>query len=84
MNNFSLDDLAKIVCKNTGIELVVLQSIITISIARNLSSYEQNLFGNFLMSIGQNLSLIAVKKSQCESNVKNYYNNSNTNQSDGL
>lgn len=58
-------------CYDSATELVILQMIISLSLAKNLNSYEQNLFGNFLQAIGENLCMIAA------ANPNN--NNCNTN-----
>lgn len=65
-----MDDLEAILCQDSGSEFIILSTMISLSIAHNLTPYEQNLFGNFLIAIGQNLSLISIRKDKCISEIK--------------
>ncbi len=75
-----MDDTDSYICKDSGSELIILGALISLSIGHNLTAYEQNLFGNLLQVIGQNLSLLSIKKGNC---INNYINciekNSNNN-----
>lgn len=49
-------------CNVSPDELVALSSIISIALAKDLTTDEVNALGNFLSSIGQNLSTIATQR----------------------
>lgn len=75
-----MDDIISHLCKDSGSELVILGTLISLSIGHNLTPYEQDLFGNLLQIIGQNLSLLSIKKENCINNYTNCIEkNSNSN-----
>ena len=53
------------VCDCTGNSIVLLSSAISIILAKDLNSDEQNLLGNFLQAVGQNLEIISSQTSYC-------------------
>jgi hypothetical protein len=57
-------------CSFTSEELVLIASIIAIKLSENLNNSEINVLGNFLSTIGQNLSLIAAQNEACEDDNK--------------
>lgn len=65
-----MDNLDALLCQDSGTEFLILSTMISLSLSHNLTSYEQNLFGNFLMSVGQNLILISIRKDKCISEIK--------------
>lgn len=64
-----MDDISDIICKDAGSELVLLGALVALSIGHNLSSYEQNLFGTFLQVIGENLSIMSIRKEKCKNDL---------------
>ena len=70
-DNNILEEMIDLICKDKGVELVLLEAMLSITIAHNMSAYEQNLLGNFFQAIGQNLCVLSIKKSKCQSNLKN-------------
>lgn len=64
------DELANIICQDSGSEIVLLEALVSITLAHNLTSYEQNLYGNFLQAVGQNLCIMSIKKAKCISELK--------------
>lgn len=65
-----MDDIEVLLCQDSGMELVILEAIVSLSLGHNLTSYEQNLFGNFLQAIGQNLCLLSIRKGKCINDKK--------------
>lgn len=53
-------------CKNTGFNLVIFSSLLSILIVKDLSVDDQNLLSVLLQSIGQNLAVIATVQENCE------------------
>lgn len=64
------EELADIICQDAGSELVLLAALVSLSIGHNLSAYEQNLFGNFLQVIGENLCMMSIRKSKCKTELE--------------
>lgn len=65
-----MEDINDIICKDAGSELVLLAALVSLSIGHNLSSFEQNLFGNFLQVIGENLCVMSIRKARCKTELK--------------
>lgn len=65
-----MEDISEIICKDSGSELVLLSALVAMSIGHNLSAYEQNLFGNFLQAIGENLCIMSIRKARCKTEIK--------------
>lgn len=70
-----MDDIDNILCQDAGCELVLLSALVAMSIGHNLNSYEQNLFGNFLQAIGENLCIMSIRKAKCKSDIQNLTEN---------
>lgn len=66
-----MDDISDFICQDAGSELVLLGALVALSIGHNLSSYEQNLFGTFLQVIGENLSVMSIRKEKCKTDLEN-------------
>ena len=66
-----MGDLSDIFCKDAGTELVLLGALVAMSIGHNLDAYEQNLFGNFLQAVGENLCIMSIRKAKCKTDFKN-------------
>ena len=66
-----MEDLSDIFCKDAGTELVLLGALVAMSISHNLDAYEQNLFGNFLQAVGENLCIMSIRKAKCKTDFKN-------------
>ena len=72
-NNNSIninDKLLENICKNAGSEYVVLVTIISLTLGQGLSAYEQNLLGNFLQAVGQNLCIMSISKAKCKNDLE--------------
>lgn len=54
-------------CDNIGNSLILLGALIAITLAKDLTISEQDLLGNFLQVIAQNLLSMAAAKNDCES-----------------
>lgn len=65
-----MEDLSDIFCKDAGTELVLLGALVAMSIGHNLDAYEQNLFGNFLQAVGENLCIMSIRKAKCKTDLK--------------
>lgn len=74
-NNYIYD----ILCQDSGSEYVILAALVSMSIGHNLTAYEQNLVGNFLQVVGQNLCVLSIKKSSCVTNLKDLTNSEKEN-----
>ena len=64
-------------CDNIGYNLVLLGALVAITLAKDLSLSEQDLLGNFLQVIAQNLLSMSSAVSDCETICSN--NNSSSN-----
>ena len=64
------------ICSLAGKDVVLLAILISIALAKNLTTAEQGNLGNFLMTIGQNLSTISGIKATC---ILNFEENLSTN-----
>lgn len=63
-----------------GYKLMVLAAAIAGMLAENLSSDDQNVLGNVLQAIGQNLAIISAQNSKTQNCIQNSKNdNSNSN-----
>lgn len=62
----SNDNQNSLCCKNVSFNLVIFSSLLSILIAKDLSTNDQNLLSVLLQSIGQNLSVIATVQGNCE------------------
>ena len=54
---------------NTANNLVLISTLISISLAQDMSVDDINLLATLLQAIGQNLSVIATSKDICENNI---------------
>ena len=75
-----MEDLSDIICRDAGSEFVLLAALVALSIGHNLSPYEQNLFGGFLEVVGENLTLMSIRKAKCKINLTNSTNEDKENQ----
>ena len=66
-----MDNLSDIIGKDAGAEFILLATLVAMSLGHNLTPYEQNLFGNFLQAVGQNLATMSIIKSKCITDFKN-------------
>lgn len=66
-----MNDLSDIICQDTGSEIILLATLLAFSLGHNLTPYEQNLFGNFLQALGQNLATMSIVKAKCITDFKN-------------
>lgn len=53
-------------CENIGNNIVLLGALIAITLAKDLTISEQDLLGNFLQVVAQNLLSMAATKNDCE------------------
>ena len=65
-----MEDFSDIICKDSGTEFILLATLVSMTLGHNLTPYEQNLFGNFLQAIGQNLSTMSIIKAKCITDLK--------------
>lgn len=72
-----MENIEDIICQDAGSEIVLLSSLVAMTLGHNLSAYEQNLFGNLLQSIGQNLCILSIKKAKCKSEINTQLNDEN-------
>ena len=56
-------------CLNSANNLVLISTLISISLAQDMSVDDINLLATLLQAIGQNLSVIATSKDICENNI---------------
>ena len=54
------------ICKCAGVDYILYSTMVSIILAKDLSTYEQSLLGNFIQSVGQNLTLFAAARNKCE------------------
>lgn len=54
-------------CASSGIDLVLLSTLVSITLAQDLTINQLNILSNFLQSVGENLSIIATSRDICES-----------------
>ena len=66
-------------CENIGNNLVLFGALVAITIAKDLSLSEQDLLGNLLQVIAQNLLSMSSAVSDCETICSNNNNNSSSN-----
>lgn len=69
-----LDD--KLLDNCDGVKLVALSSSIAVLLAQNLNLDDQNVVGNLLTGIGQNLLIIAAQNSKYQSCIQSCKDNS--------
>ena len=70
-----MENLNDIICKDAGTEFILLATLVAMSLGHNLTPYEQNLFGNFLQAVGQNLATMSIIKAKCITDLKNIADN---------
>ncbi len=68
-------------CKNAGNNLVLSAAFVSVALGKGLSNSELDMLGNYLQTIGQNLTSMAAAISDCEETLSNNCNN-DTNQND--
>lgn len=73
-----MDSIEEVLCQDAGSEIVLLSSLVAMTLGHNLSAYEQNLFGNLLQSIGQNLCILSIRKAKCKSELNTELESSET------
>ncbi len=78
MNNLFDNQISDNRCKSDGFDLILLASLISITLAKDLTPNEQNTLGNLLMTIGQNLETISGIQSNCISNLNQSSSNNST------
>ena len=66
-----MENLSELICKDAGTEFILLATLVAMSLGHNLTPYEQNLFGNFLQAVGQNLATMSIIKAKCITDFKN-------------
>ena len=64
-----MDELSKY-CKFAGVDLILFASLISITLAQDLTPTEQGNLGNLFMTIGQNLTTLSGIQSTCTSNLE--------------
>ena len=69
-----MENISDIICQDAGSELVLLAALVAMSMGHNLDAYEQNLFGNFLQAVGENLCIMSIRKAKCKTDLKNLTN----------
>ncbi len=65
-------------CENIGNNLVLFGALVAITLAKDLTLSEQDLLGNLLQVIAQNLLSMSAAVSDCETICSNNNNNNNT------
>ena len=66
------------ICENIGNNIVLLGALIAITLASDLTVLEQDLLGNFLQVIAQNLLSMAAATNDCN-NIYSSINSTNNN-----
>lgn len=69
-------------CENIGNNIVLLGALIAITLAKDLTVPEQDLLGNFLQVVAQNLLSMAAAESDCNTIFESNNTNINQNNSD--
>lgn len=57
-------------CACAGTDLVLLAAMVSIILAQDLDSLQQNILGNFIQTVGQNLTVMAAARIHCNTIVK--------------
>lgn len=67
----SLDATCKDDCNFAGMDLVLLSTLVSLTLAQDLTVNQLNILSTFLQAVGENLSIISTSKDICQ-NSNNY------------
>lgn len=58
-------------CACAGTDLILLAALVSIILAQDLDSLQQNILGNFIQAVGQNLTILAASRTHCNVIIHN-------------